>query len=121
MTDRSWQPDAGDLIWTELSLTNGGRHNGGASNGGSRPALVVSAKEFTVNTGLAIVCPIVSRARPFPTSVILPPGLPISGEVLVSHVRSIDIAARPVRYAGAAVDASVAEDVRARLAAILDI
>ena len=114
MSAAPWQPDAGDLIWTERSQANGGK-------AGTRPALVISAKEFTMNTGLAIVCPIVSRARPFPTSVLLPPGLPVSGEILISHIRSIDIAARPVRYTGASVGPTVAEDVRARLAAIIGI
>jgi mRNA interferase MazF len=41
--------------------------------------------------------------------------LPISGEVLTSHIRSIDTQARPVRYAGAAVSADVAHLVRAKL------
>jgi hypothetical protein len=47
--------------------------------------------------------PITSRVRPFPTSVVIPPGLPISGEILISHIRSIDRMARPIRYAGVAV------------------
>jgi mRNA-degrading endonuclease toxin of MazEF toxin-antitoxin module len=63
----------------------------------------LNSAAFTENTGLAIVCPITSRVRPFPTSVVLPPGLPIAGEILISHIRSIDTMARPVRYAGVAV------------------
>ncbi|MBF6571095.1 MAG: hypothetical protein IVW54_19695 [Candidatus Binataceae bacterium] len=62
---------------------------------------------------MAVVCPITSRVRPFPTSVILPPGLPISGEILTSHVRSIDTVARPIRYMGGAVPSEVAQLVRA--------
>ncbi len=74
-----------------------------------------SLPPFTKNTGLAIVCPITSRVRPFPTSVVLPPGLPISGEILTSHIRSIDTMARPIRSAGAAVPPEVAQLVRAKL------
>ena len=38
--------------------------------------------------------------RPFGTSVVLPPGLPVSGEILTSRVRSIDTLARPILHAG---------------------
>jgi len=76
---------------------------------------VVSSAAFTENTGLAIVCPITSRVRPFPTSVILPASLPIAGEILTSHIRSIDTQARPIRYAGAAVSDETARLVRAKL------
>jgi mRNA interferase MazF len=70
-------------------------------------------------TELAIVCPITSRVRPFGTSVVLPVGLPVSGEVLTSHVRSIDTVARPISYAGAAVPAATLEDVRSKLAVLI--
>jgi len=76
---------------------------------------VVSSAAFTENTGLAIVCPITSRVRPFPTSVILPASLPIAGEILTSHIGSIDTQARPIRYAGAAVSDEIARLVRAKL------
>lgn len=55
-----------------------------------------------VRPGLAVVCPITSKVRPFPTSVVLPPGLPAAGEILTSHFRGTDTLARPIRYAGAA-------------------
>jgi mRNA interferase MazF len=48
-------------------------------------------------------------------------GLPISGEILLSHLRSIDMLARPLRPIGAAVPASVAAEVRAKLAALIAI
>src|SRR5260370_24768061 len=93
MTPRAYLPDAGDLIWTEFDPTRGREQTG------RRLALVVSSAEFTENTAFAVVCPITSRIRPFPTSVALPPGLPIAGEILTSHIRSIDTLARPIRYA----------------------
>ena len=105
----AYVPGHGDLIWTDFDPTKG------REQAGRRPALVVSPAAFTENTGLAVVCPITSRVRPFPTSIVLPRGLPITGEVLTSHIRSIDTQARPVRYAGAAVSADVAHLVRAKL------
>jgi mRNA interferase MazF len=115
MTAAVYVPDTGDLIWTDFDPTKGREQTG------RRPALVVSPAAFTENTGLAVVCPITSRVRPFPTSIVLPRGLPISGEVLTSHIRSIDTQARPVRYAGAAVSADVAHLVRAKLDTIITI
>ena len=76
---------------------------------------------FATNTGLAVVCPITSRVRPFPSSVVLPPGLPTGGEILISHVRSIDTLARPVRYAGAAIPPGTADLVRLRLGEVIGV
>ena len=70
-------PDAGDLIWTDFNPTVG------REQADRRLAQVVSPVTFTENTGLAVVYPITSRVRPFPTSVVLPPDLPVSGEILI--------------------------------------
>ena len=115
MRRSSYVPDAGDLIWTDFDPTRG------REQAGRRPALVVSSAVFTENTGLAVVCPVTSRIRPFPTSVVLPAGLPISGEILTSHIRSIDTQARPVRYAGATVPPLTGQLVRAKLNAVITI
>jgi mRNA interferase MazF len=115
MTAAGYIPDAGDLIWTDFDPTRG------REQAGPRPALVISPAVFTENTGLAMVCPVTSRIRPFPTSVVLPAGLPISGEILTSHIRSIDTQARPVHYAGATVPSLIAQLVRAKLNAVVTI
>jgi mRNA interferase MazF len=115
MTPSAYIPDAGDLIWTDFDPTRG------REQAGRRPALVVSPMVFTENTGLSVICPITSRVRPFPTSVVLPPGLPVAGEILVSHIRAIDTLARPVRYAGAGVLPALAQLVRAKLNTIITI
>ena len=109
-----YAPDAGDLIWTDVDSRTGREQSG------RRPALVVSPSEFYQATEFAIVCPITSRVRPFGTSVVLPPGLPVTGEILTSHVRSIDTLARHVAYAGK-VPSAVLEEVRGKLAALIGI
>jgi mRNA interferase MazF len=109
MTALTYVPDAGDLIWTDFDPTKG------KEQAGRRPALVVSPAAFTENTGLTVVCPITSRIRPFPTSVVLPSDFPITGEILTSHIRSVDTQARSIRYAGVAVPSQVAQLVRAKL------
>ena len=114
MSRTRYVPQAGDLIWTDFDPgvapeQSGGRH----------PALVVSPADFCRVTEFAIVCPITSRVRPFGTSVVLPPGLSVSGEILTSHVRSIDTVARPISYAGATVPTATLDDVRSNLAALI--
>src|SRR5712671_3577029 len=113
MRSVEYLPKSGDLIWTDFDPTRG------REQAGRRPALVVSSATFTENTGLAVVCPITSRVRPFPTSVVLPTGLPVSGEILTSHIRSIDTLARPISYAGTAVPAETLHEVRMKLAALI--
>jgi mRNA interferase MazF len=81
----TYEPGAGDLIWVECSPRVGREESG------RRPALVVSPIAFCRASGLAIVCPITSKVRPFRSSVVLPAGLPITGEILSAHVRSIDV------------------------------
>src|SRR5947208_427036 len=108
----AYLPEAGDLVWTDFDPRVGREQSG------RRPALVVSPAEFCRAAEFAIVCPITSRVRPFGTSVVLPPGLPIAGEILTGHVRSIDIRARPVLFVAKVPD-PILEDVRSKLAALI--
>jgi mRNA interferase MazF len=113
--DEPYQPEAGDLVWTDFDPTLG------REQAGRRPALVVSPREFAQNTGFVIVCPITSKVRPFPTSVVLPVDGPISGEVLLSNIRSLDMRARAIRFAGYKVAAATAREVREKLGALISI
>jgi len=108
-----YEPMAGDLVWIDLDPRVRREQSG------RRPALVVSPIAFWQATRFAIVCPITSRVRPFPTSAVLPDGLSISGEILTSHVRSIDTLARPLAFVGAAVSPSLLAEVRGKLAALI--
>ena len=107
-----YEPDAGDLIWTDFDPRIGREQSG------KRPALVISPLPFYRASGFVIVCPITSRIRPFPTSVVLPPGLPITGEILTSHVRSIDAMIRGIAFVGQKVQAATLAEVRGKLAAL---
>jgi mRNA interferase MazF len=108
-----YAPEAGDLIWTDFDPRVGREQSG------RRPALVISPVDFYPASEFAIVCPITSHVRPFGSSVVLPPGLPVAGEILTSHVRSIDTLARPISYAGAAVPAVTLDEVRSKLAVLI--
>ena len=109
----TYEPDEGHLIWTDFDPRVGREQSG------RRPAVVISPVAFWQVTRFAIVCPITSRVRPFGTSVVLPEGLAVAGEVLTSLVRSIDTMARPIIYAGGSVPPVVLAEVRGKLAALM--
>ena len=108
--NENYVPRAGDIVWTDFDPRTG------REQGGRRPAMVISPREFYEGARLLIVCPITSRIRPFGSSVVLPANSSVKGEILTSHVRSIDALARPNRYSGATVAAFVLSAVRGKLA-----
>ena len=102
-------PDRGDLVWMLFSP------HAGSEQAGRRPGIVLSPRLFHEHSRLAIVCPITSRERGWRTEVRLPPGLPVSGVVLVDNVRSMDREARKLEVIGQAPESVLAE-INARLA-----
>ncbi len=103
-------PEAGDIVWTDFNPSTG------REQGGRRPALVVSPREFYDGTRFLVVCPITSRIRPFGSSVVLPVGSPVAGEILVAQMRTIDAMARPMRYSGSKIGPDVLSAVRRTIA-----
>ena len=81
-------PERGDLIW--LSFTP----QQGKEQAGRRPALVLSPATYNNKTGLALVCPITSKAKGYPFEVPLPEQGAVHGVVLADQVRSLDWRAR---------------------------
>jgi len=105
---------AGDLVWVDL------RPIRGREQGGVRPAIVLTDREFHKRNDTAIICPITSNTKPWPTKIVLPEGLAVSGAILVDQVRSLDRSARGFRSVGRVPD-PVLDEVRGRLAALLGI
>ncbi|MER2250691.1 type II toxin-antitoxin system PemK/MazF family toxin [Methylorubrum podarium] len=105
---------AGELLLVDLDPTRGTEQRG------RRPALVVSTDHTAVMTRRVIVCPVTRNVQPWPTKVLLPPGLPVQGAVLVDQIRSLDRDARILRTLGYVPDETLAE-VRGRLAPLLGI
>ena len=69
---------------------------------GRCPELVLSPAAYNARAGLALVCPITSRAKGYPFEVALPTGLPVAGVVLADHIKSVDWGARRADWAGQA-------------------
>jgi mRNA interferase MazF len=111
----AYEPVAGDLVWRDFDPRTG------REQGGRRPALILSPVEFWRATGFAFAAPVTKRIRPFPSSVVLPDGSAISGEVLLGQMRAIDTIARPILYAGESVKTELLAEARAKLAVLLGI
>ena len=107
-------PDRGSLVWLEFSP------HAGREQAGRRPAIVLTAKLYHEHSVLAVVCPITSRERGWPTEVKLPKGLPIAGVVLVDQIRSVDREARHMTLFGQA-PAEVLDEINVRLAPLLSL
>ncbi len=107
-------PDRGSLVWLLFSP------QAGTEQAGRRPGVVLTTRAYHERSRLAIVCPVTSRERGWPMEVKLPSGLPISGVVLVDHVKSIDREARKLEVVGA-VSSEVLDEIDARLAPLLSL
>ena len=106
-------PRRGDLVW--LAFTPQAGHE----QAGTRPALVLSPREYNRKVGLALVCPITSQVKGYPFEVVLPPDCEIQGAVLADQVKSLDYRVRRARFVEPA-PAAVVEDVTARMLVLLD-
>jgi mRNA interferase MazF len=112
LVGRPTAPDRADLVWLSFDPRLG------HEQAGRRPALVLSPVGYNGRVGLALCCPVTSRAKGYPWEVPLPDGLAVRGVVLSDQIHSFDWRARRAVVAGRATDAVVAEVV-ARLLALL--
>lgn len=96
-------PDSGDLVWINFSPQSGHEQKG------HRPALCVSPKKYNKAAGLALFCPITSKAKGYPFEEPVH-SKAISGVVLCDHIRSMDFEARGVTYEGS-VPKAVLNDI----------
>lgn len=61
------------------------------------PGLVVSRYEFNRKTMFAVICPITSTIRNFPTRYSLPTELDTTGQILISQLKSLDFNERKLK------------------------
>ena len=106
-------PRAGDLIWIDFDP------QAGSEQTKRRPALVVTDQSYNRASGLAIVCPLTSRRKPYPFALPVVVDK-IEGAVLVDQLKSMDWAARKAAFHSKADDALLTK-VRAYLGVLLGI
>ena len=114
MVTRDYVPDSGDLIWLDFTP------QAGREQAGRRPAVVLSPRSYNEKTSLAVVCPVTSHSKGYPFEVPIPLGQTIKGVILSDHLKNLDWRQRQARKAGR-IPASVLSQVRARVAALLQI
>lgn len=105
-------PDRGDLVWLSFDP------QAGHEQAGRRPALVVSPLEYNARVGLALVCPVTSRAKGYPFEVSLPAGGAITGVVLSDQIKILDWRAWRAEVV-AKVPGAVTSEVLGKLGALL--
>ncbi|MCJ2068079.1 type II toxin-antitoxin system PemK/MazF family toxin [Methylobacterium sp. J-030] len=105
-------PEAGDLAWVDFRPTLGHEQSG------VRPALVLTNRDFHARNATAIVCPVTRNVDPWPTKVLLPQGLAISGAIQTDQIRNVDRAARGFRHIDG-VPVETLDAVRQKLANLL--
>lgn len=84
-------PERGDIIYVDFT-------EAGRELKDRHPAFVISASSYNSKVGLAIVCPITSKAKGYPFEVIIPARYSVTGVILVDQIKSIDWRARNAEY-----------------------
>ena len=85
-------PSRGDIVKLNFDPTLG------REQVGYRTALIVTTKEFSKATRLALACPITNKVKGFNLEVVLPAGLVTSGAILAFQVKTIDWYERQIKY-----------------------
>jgi mRNA interferase MazF len=107
-------PAAGDIVWVDFDPVLG------TEQAGRRPAIVLTDEEFNTLYPRSVVCPITGNVTPWPTKVLLPPGMRTRGGILADQPRTVDRAKRGFRFIERAPD-DVVETVREILGELLQI
>ena len=110
----AYQPDRGHFVYLDFTPQSG------TEQAGRRPALVLSASQFNIATGLMFACPVTSGAKGGPFEVPVPRGAKVTGVILADQLRSVDWLSRNAEFHSSAPQDTTLE-VLARIEAILQI
>ncbi|MDR1323089.1 MAG: endoribonuclease MazF [Candidatus Margulisbacteria bacterium] len=98
----NYAPDRGDIVWLDFSPQSGHEQRG------VRPALVISPKAYNLKIGLALFCPITSKAKGYPFEVPIKTRK-INGVVLADQLRNLDWQVRRAKFIAKAEADIIAE------------
>ena len=108
-----YTPRAGDLVWLDFDPQTGREQSK------RRPALVITDHSYNQASGLALVCPLTRRRKPYPFALPVTVDK-VDGAVLVDQLKSLDWKARHAAFHSKADPAMLAK-VRAYLGVLLGI
>lgn len=91
MVKISYVPERGDLVWLDFDPQVGHEQKG------RRPALVISHKSYNERVGLALFCPITSKAKGYPFEVEII-NRKIVGAILSDQIKSLDWKIRNIEF-----------------------
>ena len=106
-------PDAGDIVFINFDPQVG------HEQAKRRPALVLTDMRYNRASGLAVVCPLTSKVKPYPFTLPITVG-DVEGAVLVDQLKSLDWAGRGAQFHSKAPALTVSK-VRQYIAVLLQI
>ncbi len=112
MVTAPYVPQHGDAVWITFDP------QAGSEQAGRRPALVLSPSAYNGKVGLAICCPITGRSKGYVYEVAVPPGLGVSGVILVDQIKCLDWRARKADFI-CPLPTGTVQDVLAKLTTLL--
>ena len=86
-------PKKGDIVWVNFDPSSGNEIKK------RRPGLVVSRYEFNRSTLFAVICPITSTIKNIPTRYTLPKEMVVTGQIVISQLKSLDFHVRKIEFA----------------------
>lgn len=95
---KKYIPKQGDIVYMDFNPTIGHEQKG------IRPGIVVSHSIFNTHTKMAMVLPITSNYKEYPTHYVLEDSCKVKGSVLCEHIRSIDYESRKLHFVEKASD-----------------
>jgi mRNA interferase MazF len=109
----SYVPDTGDIVFLDFDPQVG------REQAKRRPTLVLTDIRYNRASGLAVVCPLTSKRKPYPFAL---PGTvdKVEGAVLVDQLKSLDWASRHAEFHSKAAPALLTK-VRQYIADLLSI
>jgi mRNA interferase MazF len=109
----AYTPEAGDIVFLDFDPQVG------REQARRRPALVLTDLGYNRASGLAVVCPLTSKRKPYPFALPVNVG-EVDGAVLVDQLKSMDWAGRGAQFYAKAAPSMLAK-VRQYVAVLLSI
>ena len=109
----NYVPEAGDVVMMDFDPKVG------RQQAKRRPALVLTDQRYNRASGLAVVCPLTSKRKPYPFALPITVD-DVEGAVLVDQLKSLDWAKRNAQFRSKA-DPALLLKVRQYIAALLSI